>query len=45
MKNEKLEMKCEVWNYLRQYRLAPYIKKYHELLNIEKMENITAYHK
>lgn len=36
MKNEKLEMKREVWDYLRQYREAPFKKRYQEL-TLEKL--------
>ena len=31
MKNEKLEMTREVWEYFRQYRQAPIKKKYLEM--------------
>lgn len=37
MKNEKLKMKREVWEYIRQYRQAPYQKRYVELLNMKKI--------
>ncbi len=39
MKNEKLEMKREVWEYLRQYRQASYQKRYLELLSEKKLNS------
>jgi hypothetical protein len=36
MKNEKLEMKREVWDYIRLYRQAPFKKRYQEL-TLEKL--------
>jgi hypothetical protein len=39
MKNEKLEMKREVWDYIRQYRQAPFKKRYQEL-TLEKLPKI-----
>ena len=42
MKNEKLEMKREVWEYFRQYRQVPIKKKY---LEMEKFREIFKYTK
>jgi len=44
MKNEKLEMKREVWEYFRQYRKAPFQKRYLELLSIKDMNNTSKLH-
>ncbi len=44
MKNEKLEMKREVWEYFRQYRQAPFQKRYQELLSIRNVNKITKLH-
>ena len=38
MKNEKLEIKREVWEYFRQYRKAPYQKRYQEILNLKEID-------
>lgn len=37
MKNEKLEMKREDWEYFRQYRQAPIKKRYLEILKTKEM--------
>ncbi len=44
MKNEKLEMKREVWEYFRQYRQAPYQKRYLELSEKKKLNKIIEAH-
>ncbi|MFX0038649.1 MAG: hypothetical protein ACFFCY_11400 [Promethearchaeota archaeon] len=44
MKNEKLEMKREVWEYFRQYKQAPFQKRYLELLNTKEMNKATNHH-
>jgi len=43
MKNEKLEMKREVWEYFRQYRQAPIHKRYLEILNTKKINKTIDY--
>ena len=43
MKNEKLEMKHEVWEYFRQYRQAKTQKRYLEILSL-KEKNKTSSH-
>ncbi|MFW9970191.1 MAG: hypothetical protein ACFFDF_08325 [Candidatus Odinarchaeota archaeon] len=37
MKNEKLEMKREVWDYFRQYRQASFRKRYQELSKMKEI--------
>ncbi|MFW9819913.1 MAG: hypothetical protein ACFFE5_09910 [Candidatus Thorarchaeota archaeon] len=44
MKNEKLEMNREVWEYLRKYRKAPYQKRYLELLNEKELKKAIEPH-
>lgn len=39
MKNGKLEMKREDWEYFRRYRQAPIKKRYLEILKTKKMNN------
>jgi len=46
MKNEKLEMKREVWEFFRQYRHAHIQKRYLELLEIKDMnKTVESQHK
>ncbi len=40
MKNEKLEMKRDDWEYFRQYRQAPFQKRYLELLSFKEIEDL-----
>jgi hypothetical protein len=44
MKNEKLEMKREEWEYFRHYRQAPYQKRYLELLSEKELNKIIEPH-
>ena len=41
MKTETLEMKREVWDYLRRYRYAPFKKRYLEMLEYEGIDEAT----
>lgn len=41
MKTETLEMKREVWDYLRRYRRAPFKKRYLEMLEYEGIDKAT----
>ncbi|MFX1366815.1 MAG: hypothetical protein ACFFCE_13530 [Promethearchaeota archaeon] len=45
MKNEKLEMKREVWKYFRLYRQAPIKKKYLEKLAEEEINQPTKHYR
>ena len=45
MKNEKLEMKREVWEYFRLYRQAPIKKRYLEKLEADEISLPTKYYK
>jgi hypothetical protein len=42
MKNEKLEIKREVWEYFREYRKAPYRERYEQILNLKQKNKISA---
>jgi len=44
MKNEKLEIKREVWEYFRQYRKAPCQKRYQQLLSMKEVNKIVEDH-
>ncbi|MFX0005596.1 MAG: hypothetical protein ACFFA7_06620 [Promethearchaeota archaeon] len=44
MKNEKLEIKREEWEYLRQYRQAPFQKRYLEMLNEKELMSTPESH-
>ncbi|MDX1798481.1 MAG: hypothetical protein R3255_07520 [Candidatus Lokiarchaeia archaeon] len=44
MNNEKLEMKREDWEYLRQYRQAPFQKRYLELLSEKELKSTIELH-
>ncbi|MFW9879149.1 MAG: hypothetical protein ACFFG0_39220 [Candidatus Thorarchaeota archaeon] len=44
MKNEKLEMKREVWEYFRKYRQAPFQKRYLELLTVKDRNKGSKFH-
>jgi len=35
MKNQNLQMSREVWEYFREYRKAPFKKRYQEILEME----------
>ena len=39
MKTETLEVKREVWEYMRRYRYAPFKKRYLEMLKYADIEN------
>jgi hypothetical protein len=41
MKNENLVIKREDWEYLRQYRRAPYQKRYQEILIMKEINEIS----
>ncbi|MFX0106242.1 MAG: hypothetical protein ACFE75_12250 [Candidatus Hodarchaeota archaeon] len=41
MKNKKLEMKRDDWEYFRQYRQAPIKKRYLEILKTKEMSKTT----
>ncbi len=45
MKTETLEMKREVWEYLRRYRYAPFKKRYLEMIEYEKIVETTKRNK
>lgn len=45
MKNKKLEMKRDDWEYFRQYRQAPIKKRYLEILKTKEMNNPTKQYK
>jgi hypothetical protein len=44
MKNEKLVMKREEWEYLRRYRQAPFQKRYLELLSEKELNSTIESH-
>lgn len=44
MKNEKLEMKREVWEYFRQYRQASIHKRYIKMLDIKEINKAIEDH-
>lgn len=41
MKTETLEIKREVWEYLRRYRYTPFKKRYLEMLEYENIDKAT----
>jgi hypothetical protein len=45
MKNEKLEMKREDWEYFRLYRQAPFKKKYLERLEADNITQLMEKYK
>ena len=45
MKNEKLEMKREDWEYFRQYKQAAIKKRYLEILKTKEMNKTTKHYK
>jgi hypothetical protein len=44
MKNKKLEMKREVWEYFRQYRQAKTQKRYLEILSLKEKNKALNHH-
>ena len=44
MKNKKLEMKREVWEYFRQYRQANTQKRYLEILSLKEKNKTSNHH-
>jgi hypothetical protein len=45
MKTETIEIKREVWEYLRQFRYAPIKKRYLEKIEHEDIEKLTKRYK
>ena len=45
MKNKNLEMKREVWDYIRLYRQAPIKKRYLEKLKADEANQPTKHYK